>query len=219
MNIYESLRLSQILTHLRHQIENILRKILGDSESKSVCVGSLTAGRPDIQCHRNLSLPISADIFESTYNLLRKFDCRDRFYGRHYDTTRERYYYNLVYNFTFENRSVFLTELDEEDNRLVADWLKEGSNSALNLRVCRLYNQSGQFCYPYSVPTKLDFQLVTIRVRHNTSRFFPYGYYTRDHSTPNGIDHTLSLTPPDEIPFFHQYFRVFYVRTSRNRQI
>ena len=146
-------------------------------------------------------------------------DCRDLYsiwYGwRYYDYSRREYYYNLLYNITFENRtSVLLTQQPGERNSLVAEWFEEGENY-VNISVCRL-NPPRRVCYPYSIPLMVNLENVTVFVRHNTSKFFPYGDLTQDQSFSRGtlIEGTTSITPPDEIPFFEGNYRILHVRES-----
>ena len=166
-------------------------------------------GRPDIIC--STASWTSIDIFEPVRTLIRWLNCTDQIGWRRYDYFRREHYYNLLYNFTFENRSVVLTTQPRERNSLVAEWFEEGDNF-VNISVCRL-NPSRRECNPNSIPLAVNLENVAVFVRHNTTKFFPYGNLTQDSIFPGGIlnEGVVALTPPDEIPFFQGNYRILYV--------
>ena len=170
----------------------------------------LILGYPDIVCSTDRSRT-SIDIFEPMRPLIKWLNCRDRWYRR-YDYSRREYYYNLLYNFTFPNRAVVFTEQPGERNSLVAEWFEEGYNS-VNISICRL-DPPRRVCDPNSIPLAVNFVNVIVFVRHNTSKFFPYGVLTQDSIVQGLNEGTLSLAPPDEIPFFRGSYRILYVRIN-----
>lgn len=141
---------------------------------------------------------------------MRRFRCEDRLGGLQYNSNSQPYY-NLLYNLTFEDRTVLLTEQLLREY-LVAEFFREGRNFLPNITVCRL-NSPRMECDPLSLPLVVRLVNVTIQVMHNRDRFFPYGPATDDQSVHGVIDGTVLMTPPSgfAIPFFQGNYRALYV--------
>ena len=165
----------------------------------------INSGIPDFTCQNAIASisieSISIDIFEPVSTFIRIFGCRVR---QNYDTNIK-----LLYNFTFENRTVILSE--RVNNTLVADLFMEGSNSP-NVSVCMSNYSNRDTCNTTAIPLTIDLGIVEISVQRNTSRLFPYGTLTRDSSFHGITDGIAEHYFPEEIPFFGGYYRSLYVR-------
>lgn len=181
------------------------------------CTYLLTAfsGYQDIVCNGDTS--VSVDTFEPMLNVIQEFNCMVYHYtSRRYYYSYRRYRYinhyrhgNLLYNFTFADRISLLT--NNERNNLVAEWFEEGFTFS-ELSVCKLNSSGLKSCNMRSVPIMVNLENVTIHVRHNTNKLFPFGHQTRDSSFQSVIERTVAIALPEEIPFYQGNYRNLYVR-------
>lgn len=120
----------------------------------------------------------------------------------------------LLYNITFEDRTVLLTANSEVVNALVAEWFEEGTRLPY-IRVCRYQRRNVKLCDSNSYPLEVDLGNVQFVVGPNTAMLFPYDNLAGDSSFRGVVDGTAEINPPKSIPFFQGYYRNLYVRNSR----
>ena len=167
-------------------------------------------GRPDFTCNDAIS-STSVDIFVPMSTLMQVFNCMET-----ENVNPNNYLYRfrsvrLLYNLTFEDREVTLSQSREVSTTVVADWFREGTNY-LNISVCISNNASTPSCLPssLSIPQAIHLQDIEIYVTQNTSKLFPYGRLTRDFSFHGVTDGSAEYSLPQEIPFFSGYYRSFH---------